>query len=202
MTRANQAGISVVVPALNEEKNLRSAVANVMRAAHVAGNVPVEILVVDDGSTDGTAKVAAELEAEYPVVRTIHHDRNKGFGTCFLSGLHVARYEWITVFPGDNVVSVPTLANMLRNGGKADVTCAYTLNTECRTRLRNCLSAVFSFVYTTTFNLHIRYINATPVYPVAPLRGMKLRCLRYSFPSEPTVRLLRAAARSLNCRDS
>lgn len=183
--------VSVVVPALNEEKNLRAAVEGVVEAANAAGNVTIEILLVNDGSTDGTAVLVDELIATYPLIRAIHHERNKGFGACFLSGLERARYEWITLFPGDNFISVPTLTEMLKNCGKADVVCAYTVNTECRTRLRNILSAIFSFVYTATFNLHLRYINATPVYSVSQLRNTELRCFRYSFPSETTVRLLR-----------
>ena len=191
MRKDEDCRVSVVVPALNEEKNLRAAVGSVIQAAKAAGDVPMEILIVNDGSTDGTPALVEELEAQYAFVRAIHHERNKGFGACFMSGLEAARYEWITLFPGDNVVSVPTLTKMLKSCGKADVVCAYTVNTECRSRLRNSLSAVFSFVYTTTFNLHLRYINATPLYPVSQLRKMNLRCRRYSFPSETTVRLLR-----------
>ncbi|OGR60873.1 MAG: hypothetical protein A2X36_02260 [Elusimicrobia bacterium GWA2_69_24] len=179
------------MPALNEEKNLRAAVCSVIEAAKAAGNVTIEIIIVNDGSTDGTAALIEEIKAQCPVVRTIHHERNRGFGACFLSGLETAEYERITLFPGDNVISVSTLRNMLRNCIKADLVCAYTVNTECRSRLRNILSAVFSFVYASTFNIHLRYINATPVYPVAPLRAMTLRSRRYSFPSETTVRLLR-----------
>src|SRR5712691_11887621 len=144
--------VSVVVPALNEEKNLRAAVCSVIQATKAAGDVSVEILVVNDGSTDGTPALIKELEAQYPSVHAIHHEQNKGFGACFMSGLEAARYEWITLFPGDNVVSVPTLTSMLKNCGRADVVCAYTVNTECRSRLRNSLSAVFSLVYNTTFN--------------------------------------------------
>jgi len=183
--------VSVVVPALNEEKNLRAAVESVIEGAEAAGNVTIEILIVDDGSTDGTASLIEEIMAKYSFVRAIHHSRNQGFGACFLSGLEAASYEWITLFPGDNCISVPTLTNMLKNCGKADVVCAYTVNTECRSRVRNVLSAIFSFIYTTTFNLHLRYINATPVYSVSQLRNEELRCFRYSFPSETTVRLLR-----------
>lgn len=183
--------VSVIVPALNEERDLQVAVENVIEAAEAAGNVTIEVLVINDGSTDGTAAVIEGIVAKYPFVRAIYHNRNKGFGSCFLSGLEEARYEWITFFPGDNCVSVSTLTSMLRNCGKADVVCAYTVNTECRTRLRNILSHMFSFVYTTTFKVPLRYINATPVYSVPRLRRMKLRCRRYSFPSETTVRLLR-----------
>jgi glycosyltransferase involved in cell wall biosynthesis len=191
--KANQvrARVSIVVPALNEEHNLRPAVAGIIQAADALGDVAIEILIVNDGSTDGTRAVVADLEAQHPCVRGIHHETNRGFGACFLTGLENASYERITLFPGDNAVSIATLKNMLQHCDKADVLCAYTINTECRKRSRSVLSAVYSFVYTATFNIHLRYINSTPVYLVSQLRGMKVRCLRYSFPSETTVRLLR-----------
>lgn len=182
--------VSIVMPAFNEEKNLRAAVENVTQASKAAGNIIIEILIINDGSTDGTATLMNQLTIEYPFVRAIHHEKNKGFGATFLSGIEAASYEWITLFPGDNCVSISTFINLLNHAGKAEMIIAYTVNTECRTRLRNILSAIFSFVYTVTFNIHIRYINATPVYSVATLRRMSLRCFRYSFPSEITVRLL------------
>lgn len=188
----NKTRISIVVPAFNEGKNLCAAIKNTINAVKAAGNVTVEILIVNDGSKDGTAALIDKIVAQHSFIRAIHHEKNKGFGACFLSGLEAACYEWITLFPGDNCISILTLTNLLKNCGKADVVCAYTLNTECRTRLRNILSAIFSFIYATTFNVHLRYINATPVYPVAKLRSMALRCFRYSFPSETTVRLLRS----------
>jgi glycosyltransferase involved in cell wall biosynthesis len=181
----------VVVPAYNEEHNLRSAVASVIDAASAVDSVELEIIIVNDGSSDGTALVASALEEEYPFVRTLHHAKNEGFGASFLSGLEAARHEWITLSPGDNVVSNVTLRAMLRNAGKADLVCAYLVNTEHRARLRNILSSVFSSVYTLTFNVHLRYIHATPVYNVHRLRLMKLNCRRYSFPSEITIKLLR-----------
>lgn len=183
--------VSIVVPAFNEEKNLETAIENAVQAAKAAGDIAIEILIINDGSTDNTREVIEKITAKYFFVRGIHHETNKGFGATFLSGIKAASYEWITLFPGDNCVSTLTFVNLLKHAGKAEMVLAYTVNTECRTRLRNILSAIFSFVYTAAFNLHVRYINATPVYPVAKLRSMELRCFRYSFPSEITVRLLR-----------
>jgi glycosyltransferase involved in cell wall biosynthesis len=187
----DRTSVSVVVPAYNEEHNLRNAVASVIDAASAVDGLELEIIIVNDGSSDGTAAVAGALEADHPFVRTVHHTTNQGFGASFLSGLEAARHEWITLAPGDNVVSNGTLRAMLRHAGKADLVCAYLVNTEHRARLRNVLSSIFSAVYTLTFNVNLRYIHATPVYNVHRLRLMNLNCRRYSFPSEITIKLLR-----------
>ncbi len=183
--------VSVVVPAFNEESNLRLAIDNVIKAAAAANGTGVQIIIVNDGSADGTAAVADELAREYPFVHAVYHAGNEGFGAAFLSGRAAAQHDWITLCPADNVVSVVTLRDMLSHAGKADLVCAYLINTEARTRLRSVISSLFTFIYTATFNVHLRQIHATPVYPVGRLRSMQLHCRRYSFPSEITIKLLR-----------
>ena len=59
--------VSVIVPALDEERNLAGAVENVVRSLH-ALRIPGEVIIVDDGSTDGTARVAAALVKKHPNV--------------------------------------------------------------------------------------------------------------------------------------
>jgi glycosyltransferase involved in cell wall biosynthesis len=191
MENSGAGGVSVVIPALNEEKTLGAAVATILKAAKSAGDVPVEIIIVNDGSTDSTAEVIEKLKKEHPRVRSVDHGANRGFGAAFLSGLGAAGYPWIALFPGDNAVSSEMFSGMLRNAGKADLILAFTMNIEARSRPRNFLSGIFSFIYTATFNIPLRYINSTPVYPVGRLRELPLRCQRYSFPAEPTIKLLR-----------
>ncbi len=183
--------VSVVMPAFNEEHDLRGAVASVIDAASAVGGIQLEVIIINDGSTDGTALVASAIEQEHSCVRSVHHVTNEGFGASFLSGLEAARHEWIMLSPGDNVVSNSTLRAMLKNAGSADLVCAYVVNTEGRTRLRNSLSSVFSFVYTQTFKIPLRYIHATPVYNVGLLRRTELRSRGYSLFSEIAVKLLR-----------
>ena len=58
--------ISVTIPCLNEEKNLERTVNTVFQAAEEAGNFSLDIIIVNDGSTDRTAEVIASLQAEHP----------------------------------------------------------------------------------------------------------------------------------------
>jgi glycosyltransferase involved in cell wall biosynthesis len=183
-------GVSVVVLAFNEERDLRAAVNSVIDAAAAVENVDVEIIIVNDGSTDGTAEVVGSIESQHAFVRSVHHPTNLGFGAAFRSGLATARYEWITFFPGDNIVSRSTLRELLRHTGQADLVCAFPVNTELRPRLRQILSSLFSFIYKNTFNINLRSIHTTPVYRVSQMRSLKLRCRGYSLPSEIMIKLL------------
>ncbi len=92
--------ISVIVMAYNEVES----VVKVTRDLHAvlsALTVPFELLLVDDGSSDGTSQAVESLAAELPSVRTIHHPENRGLGGVYRTGFSGARGEFITFFPAD-----------------------------------------------------------------------------------------------------
>jgi glycosyltransferase involved in cell wall biosynthesis len=92
--------ISVIVMAYNEVES----VVKVTRDLHAvlsALTVPFELLLVDDGSSDGTSQAVESLAAELPSVRTIHHSENRGLGGVYRTGFSGARGEFITFFPAD-----------------------------------------------------------------------------------------------------
>jgi dolichol-phosphate mannosyltransferase len=60
-----------------------------------------EVLVIDDGSRDGTAAVADARAAETPSIRVIHHATNEGLGGVYRTGFREARGEVLTFFPAD-----------------------------------------------------------------------------------------------------
>ena len=85
------AGLTVVVPAWNEETRLAVTVEEVVAAArrHLAD---FEVIIVDDGSTDGTPSVAARLAARFPCVLVVRHETNLGVGAAYYTGLSLAKF--------------------------------------------------------------------------------------------------------------
>jgi glycosyltransferase involved in cell wall biosynthesis len=92
--------ISVFFPVYNEgetiERVVRRAVDTLSR---VAGRW--EVVIVDDGSRDNTAEVAARLASEIAGVRSIRHAENRGYGGAVRSGLKAAALPWIFFTDGD-----------------------------------------------------------------------------------------------------
>jgi dolichyl-phosphate beta-glucosyltransferase len=85
--------LSIVIPAYNEENRLGRALERI-RDFFTAQNTPpeqIEILVVDDGSTDGTARIARDWTRVMPSVRLIANDRNCGKGYSVRRGMLEAR---------------------------------------------------------------------------------------------------------------
>src|SRR5258708_1781000 len=89
-----ECSLSLVLPAFNEEAGIAHAVREADDALHQFA-VRYEIIVVDDGSSDRTAAVAAETMRDRPCVRLIRHDVNRGYGAALRSGFEAARGQRI-----------------------------------------------------------------------------------------------------------
>lgn len=96
MTMKRFDGISVVLPALNEQGNVGPAVERARVAAGRYARV-VEVIVVDDGSSDQTADEARQAGA-----RVVSHPRNRGYGAALRSGFSAATQPWIFQMDCDN----------------------------------------------------------------------------------------------------
>ena len=79
-------GLSVFFPAYNDSGTIGSLV---IAARQTAASLTsdFEVIVVNDGSADGTAQIVDELARTYPEVRVVHHPRNRGYGAALRSGL-------------------------------------------------------------------------------------------------------------------
>lgn len=79
--------LSLVIPCYNESANLPPLIA---RCAEVAEAADVEVLLVNNGSTDDSAEVLARLLPNHPGVRSVNVEKNQGYGFGILSGLRAA----------------------------------------------------------------------------------------------------------------
>jgi glycosyltransferase involved in cell wall biosynthesis len=93
--------LSMIVLAYNDAPSL---LVLVPRLRNVLASLTdrFEVLIVDDGSTDTTARVAEHLAGQFPDVRLVRHPANRGVGAAFRSGWQSSRNEWIGYIDGDN----------------------------------------------------------------------------------------------------
>ena len=92
--------VSIVVPVLNEAQSLRSLAARLTKVLETLGN-PFEIIVVDDGSTDGTIEVLRALNAEDPRFRAVSLSRNFGKEIAVAAGLEHVTGDAAIIMDGD-----------------------------------------------------------------------------------------------------
>jgi glycosyltransferase involved in cell wall biosynthesis len=186
--------LTVAIPGLNEERNIENTVRAVLSAASTVPGLSVEVLVVDDGSTDRTAEIVEGLTREFTNVRLLKNPQNMGLGASIRRAIEEAQSEKFIFIPGDNDIPASTLELLFRSAYVAEVVMCYFHNDECRGRIRYLISTLFTVAYTTAFDLYVQYINGPAVYPIQKLRQLKLRSTRFSIVAEINVKLLRQGA--------
>jgi glycosyltransferase involved in cell wall biosynthesis len=188
---ALRAGVTLAIPALNEEKRLESTIEGLRTCLSQLPDLDVEIIIINDGSTDRTGEIAERIGQSDPRVRVIHHSTNLGLGQSIRDAIASARRDRFLIVPGDNDMSANILPHMLSQCHRAEMVMCYFLDREKRSLVRNLLSAIFGAIYMSIFNIHVQYINGPCVYSTARIQNLTLRSSRFSIVAEINVKLLR-----------
>ncbi len=125
--RYDRFSVAVIVLAFNEEESLPGMLRESVDwlAASIAR---WELIVVDDGSKDGTRAVAERFAAEDPRVRVVSHETNRGMGAGMKTGIRAATCDYFTIIAGDGQHPTPELAVMLPGLEEAEIVTTYHRN--------------------------------------------------------------------------
>jgi len=109
-------GLSIVIPALNEEESIESTVRRCLNARqHVqrrGGIGEIEIIVVNDGSTDRTSEIAQHIADVEPAVSVINFAHNRGYGAALKEGFRQSRGEFVSFLDADGTCDPRYFADM------------------------------------------------------------------------------------------
>jgi glycosyltransferase involved in cell wall biosynthesis len=187
--------LSVIVPVYNERTTL-SEILRRMRAVDLP--MDREIIVVDDGSTDGSDKVLSHMEDS--TVRVLRHGGNKGKGAAIRTGLEVARGDLLLVQDADLEYDPEDwpklLAPMLR--GKADVVYGSRFTGERKNMLfwhwvgNRLLSLITNVLFNTTIS---DMETCYKLFDRKVLDGITVESNRFEFEPEITAKVLRRGYR-------
>jgi glycosyltransferase involved in cell wall biosynthesis len=113
--------LSVVIPAYNEAGTLEELVETVLNAP--LDGIGKELILVNDGSTDGTGAIADRVAAKHDNVRALHHPENQGKGAALRTGFKECTGDWCVVQDADLEYDPAEYGLLLRPivQGKADV---------------------------------------------------------------------------------
>jgi dolichol-phosphate mannosyltransferase len=183
-------GLTICIPALNEEANLEAAVRG---AREVASRhfEDWEILIFNDGSTDETGKIAERLAHEDPRVWAIHHESPRNVGACYAEAIEYSSQEYLVLFPGDNENDPEGLDRIFRLAGQADLILSFTDNPEVRAPIRRFLSTLFTRVLNAISGRRLRYYNGTVLHRLDLLRKCQLNTRGFGYQAELVLQLLK-----------
>jgi glycosyltransferase involved in cell wall biosynthesis len=107
---SSRRGVTIVVPAYNEEDGISGVVD---RLSKLWLGCPLEILVVEDGSTDGTRQVLTGLLERYPCLAVIEHAQNRGYGAALKTGFAEAAHDVVVITDADGTYPEDRIATLL-----------------------------------------------------------------------------------------
>jgi glycosyltransferase involved in cell wall biosynthesis len=187
-------GVSVVLPAHNEEENIAEAVHQALVAAEPV-STRQEVIVVDDGSDDATAAIAAELTATDSRVRLVRHEGNRGYGSAIRSGIAATRMEWVLLTDADLQFDLGQLSDFVPFTDDAELVVGYRAD-RSDPLIRRVNAAGWNAFVHVLFHLPVRDVDAAfKLIRCDALDGLELRSSGAAIDTELLAKATRRGAR-------
>ena len=188
--------LSVVMPAYNERATIREIVARVLELDAVG-----ELIIVDDGSADGTREILRELASGRPRIRVEMHDRNRGKGAAVRKGIELATRDYVVIQDADleyEPRDIPSLVAPMV-AGLADVVYGSRFAPRESRRVlffRHELGNRFlTFLSNVLTDLNLTDMETCyKAFRRSVIQNLVLECDRFGFEPEVTARLARSPA--------
>jgi len=156
-TPSKRYGISIFLPAYNEEENIEQAVLNSVKVLREISD-DWEVIVVNDASKDRTKEIAERLVREVPGVRIINHETNTRLGGALRSGFSNSTKELVFYTDADNPIDMNDLKMAVPMMADADFITGYRLNRDEPLK-RKVYSRCYNWLIRLLFGLKVRDVN-------------------------------------------
>lgn len=187
--------LSIIIPCYNERATVTEIMQRVRECAPDA-----EIVVVDDGSTDGSRDVLRELEGQ-PNLRILYHDRNRGKGAAVRAGIAAAAGEVILIQDADleyDPRDYPRLLQPIEEGRAEVVYGSRFLGGPRRAMLfwHMVANLLLTLLTNVLFNTILSDMETGyKVFKAEVIKGIPLRARRFDFEPEVTAKVLKRGYR-------
>ncbi|MBN2456294.1 MAG: glycosyltransferase family 2 protein [Sedimentisphaerales bacterium] len=121
--------VSVFLPCYNEQDNISSTVDKALEVLKKLG-ADFEVIIVDDGSSDDTGRVADEIADRNPQVKVVHHPTNLGYGAALQSGFKSATKSLVFYTDGDGQFDISEMPALLPLMEHYDIVSCYRINRQ------------------------------------------------------------------------
>lgn len=199
--------LSVCVPALNEENSLVFSIEDLVSQLNNAIG-RLEIIIVNDGSSDKTYSVAENLSKKYSFIKIINHQKSFGIGVCYKEALEIATGNFFTWFPADGEDSAKEIIKYFDYLNNNVVVTGYHLGNDPRSIIRKIISKLYTAIINIIFGLKVIYYNGLAIYPIETLKNISFISTGFAFNAELIIRSIKKGCQIkqvptvLNVRDN
>lgn len=166
--------ISVFFPCYNEEKNIGMLLEkSLLFLPEIAYDY--EIIVIDDGSSDATLKIAQNISQKNPKVKVIRHETNRGYGAALRTGFENSEKEYIFFTDGDNQFDITEMTKLLPYIKDFDIVAGFRIKRKDNF-IRKINEFGFNLLIQIFFGLKIKDLNcAFKIYKKETIKSLTLR---------------------------
>ncbi len=165
--------LSLVLPAHNEEANIRIVVEDALRVLPQYTDT-FEIIPVNDGSRDATGDILQQLAAEDDRVRPVSYPANKGYGGALVSGFDATRYDYVMFMDADRQFDVADIGRLAPFVGRYDIVAGFRME-RSDPLIRRINAEVFNVAVRILFGVHLRDLDcAFKIFRGDQLRSLEL----------------------------
>lgn len=186
--------LSFFFPAHNEEENLEGLVAEALATLPALAE-QFEIVIVDDGSSDATPRIADDLARAHPAVRAVHHPRNLGYGAALRTGFASSAHPLIAFTDGDRQFRIGDLGRLtarIAAADRPDVVVGYRIR-RADPLVRTVYARLYRLANRIFFGLGVRDVDcACKLFRREALEGLRVESGGAFFSAELLIKLLRA----------
>lgn len=189
--------LTVAMPAYNEKDTLREILKQVL-----AVDIPLELIIVDDGSNDGTREILRdEVEGRYPNVRVLYHEQNQGKGAAILTAIQHAAGDYLIVQDADLEYDPQDYKRLLERMREKQADVVYGSRFKGSIKGMAFPNQVANRILTIAANILFPGARITDeatcykMFRTGLLRSMKLKARRFDFCPEATAKVLKRGYR-------
>jgi len=182
--------LSIVVPVLNEEESIESALKNIGEAIERLV-VKCEVIVVDNGSVDATIKIVERRQRHCDYIKLIPNVLPRGIGIAVWEGIRNAKGRYVVMIPGDGENDTWEILRYLPLMNDVDIVIPYVYNREVRSIFRRLLSKLYKLIINLSFGMLLNYMNGTVMYRRKILDSVHLHSKGFFFQTELLIKCIK-----------
>ena len=186
--------MSFLIPCYNEELGLNDTLTE-LQSIEEACDVDLKFIVIDDGSTDDTYKVALEIAERTKNLTVLRHEQNRGLGASVHTGISSTETDYFMVVPGDNCHPARGIIPLINKIGTREIVVGYPEDASGRSLIRQVLSKFFVWLVNALFGLNLRYFNGLVLHKTDLVKKIELRTQSFAFQVEILVSLLKSGVK-------